>query len=117
MIELPRVSINEEHYQQYERAKTAVSLKKTSIRSKSPSKSLTSARSSSKPNLSSRKSTTQNETTNGTTIWDKVDYRTLSYEQVTSINWLKHCQIRPVKIPFRLRNFFLITKYELRTQS
>ena len=113
---LPHVSMHEEHYQQFQRSKTDVSLKKTSIRNSSPSKSINSARTSKRKHSSSN-DTTFSSPTSGKSIWDKLDYRTLTYEQVSSINWLKYCQIKPIRIPLRLRSCFLINKCELRMSS
>ena len=103
---LPRVSMNEEHYQQFQRSRSDVSLQKTSIRNSSPSKSINSARTSKRKHSNSQ-NTTFSSQTNDKSIWDKIDYRTLTYEQVSSINWLKYCQIKPIRIPLRLRSCFL----------
>jgi hypothetical protein len=110
---LPRVSINDEHYRNFERPNTGMSLEK-SLRNISPPKSKLSARTSThrQTTRSSRKSTALTEIT-CKSMWDKTDYRTLSYEKIASINWIKFCQIKPVHVPLKMRNCFSITKCEL----
>ena len=110
---LPRVSINEEHYRNFERPNTGVSVKKP-MRNFSPPKSILSARTSThrQATLSSRKSPALTEITSKS-MWDKIDYRTLSYEKIASINWIKFCQIKPVHVPLKMRNCFRIHKCEL----
>ncbi len=113
---LPRVSMNEEHYQQFQRSRSDVSFKKTSSRNSSPPKSIYSTHTSKRQNSSS-KNTTFLPKTNEKSIWDKIDYRTLTYEQVMSINWLNYCQIKQIRLPIKLRSCFLLNKFELRFSS
>ena len=41
---------------------------------------------------------------------EKLDWRTLSLETISSINWIKHCQIKMEHVPNKLKNCFFITK-------
>ena len=71
-------------------------------RSASPRKSATTTVKTSSSGKSSRKSASE-----------RSDYRTLSFETIASINWVKHCYIRREQMPLKLRSCFVISKLPL----